>query len=160
MYVGDHGDPDLRMALVKAQSQGRPVPLVVFGHMHHKLYHGTGFRQMVHIEANGTVLLNAAVVPRWILEPISGGKDATKLHLFTVVELVQGVVRTVSQVWVGVTDSACWIADTKHLVQTQGSEDGRYVRQYAVPDHLDAGPSSRRWSDKDVWFTVVQSAAS
>lgn len=158
--AGDHGDPDLRMVLNRAQSDGKPIPLVVFGHMHHKLYHASGFRQMVHIEGNGTVLLNAAVVPRWVAQPSNGRTGTVKQHQFTVVELVASVVQTVTQVWVGVADSKCWIADTKTIVKSEASNDGNFVRSYAVPDQSGAGPATRLWSEKDMWFTVAHSAAS
>lgn len=35
--AGDHGDPDLQSVLQQLQEAGRPVALVVFGHMHHTL---------------------------------------------------------------------------------------------------------------------------
>ncbi|MEM6436649.1 MAG: TIGR04168 family protein, partial [Cyanobacteria bacterium P01_D01_bin.115] len=36
---GDFGDPDLAAAIAYAQQQGKTVPLVTFGHMHHALRH-------------------------------------------------------------------------------------------------------------------------
>lgn len=155
--TGDHGDPDLRMVLDKACAAARPVPLVVFGHMHHTLYHKSGFRQMVHIEDSGTVLLNCAVVPRCALEPLHGGTDKVRLHQFTTVELVEGIVHSVSQVWVGVRGAECWIADSKQIVKTESISSDRVVRSFLVPDQSgnQAGMPCRRWPEKELWFTAV-----
>ena len=155
--TGDHGDPDLRTALDKACAAGKPVPLVVFGHMHHTLSRKSGFRQMVHIEESGTVLLNCAVVPRCALEPLHGGKDVVKLHHFTTVELVEGLVQSVFQVWVGVRGADCWIADSKQIVKTESASPDRVVRSFLVPDQSgnQAGISNMRWPEKELWFTAV-----
>ncbi|NJK34707.1 MAG: TIGR04168 family protein [Oscillatoriales cyanobacterium SM2_2_1] len=74
---GDHGDPDFAAALAAAQEQGIQVPLVTFGHMHHRLRHCDRPREMVVTNGQGTVFLNAAFVPR-----IQGGN-----HLFCLVSL-------------------------------------------------------------------------
>lgn len=66
LCCADHGDPDLQAALQQVQGAVH-VPLVVFGHMHHRLNsrHGGALRKMALINAEtGTVFLNAAVVPR------------------------------------------------------------------------------------------------
>ena len=60
----DFGDPDLTLALsLLRERDGRAVPFVVAGHMHHTL-RGGGLRQRVVKDAHGTVHVNAAVVPR------------------------------------------------------------------------------------------------
>ena len=153
--TGDHGDPDLRMVLHRAQTEGRPLPLVIFGHMHHTLYKQSGFRQMVHIEDNGTVLLNCAVVPRWAVEPTAGGADNAKLHQFTVVETVEGSVRKVTQVWVGVAGTKCWVADSKEILRTESVNNGVLVRSFAVPDQSVVAVTSRRWPESFVWLTAA-----
>ena len=62
---GDHGDPDLAAAIEQAQLLGKQVPLVSFGHMHHRLRHTTSrLRNPVVTSEMGTVYLNAASVPR------------------------------------------------------------------------------------------------
>jgi uncharacterized protein (TIGR04168 family) len=59
---GDWGDPDLRAALDHAAARGRRVTAVIAGHMHHRLQ-GGGRRARCTRE-DGTLVLNAAVVPR------------------------------------------------------------------------------------------------
>jgi uncharacterized protein (TIGR04168 family) len=59
----DWGDQDLALAIQQIQRQ-RPLPLVVFGHMHHALKRGQGERRSLVVDRSGTVYLNAASVPR------------------------------------------------------------------------------------------------
>lgn len=59
----DWGDQDLQEAILRIRKQ-RPVPLVVFGHMHHRLRRGAGNRRTLHRDRQGTIYLNAACVPR------------------------------------------------------------------------------------------------
>ena len=59
----DWGDQDLQEAIRCIRKQ-RPLPLVVFGHMHHRLRHGAGQRRTLLQDRQGTVYLNAACVPR------------------------------------------------------------------------------------------------
>ena len=64
---GDFGDPDLGRAIAMTKAMGKIVPLVTFGHMHHRLRHTkTVQRQRLYIDPDGTVYLNAASVPRVI----------------------------------------------------------------------------------------------
>jgi hypothetical protein len=59
------------------------VPLVLCGHMHHRLIGEAGkrakspsLRRMVHVSPSGTVVLNAATVPRvTALQPPSGRSE-------------------------------------------------------------------------------------
>ncbi len=62
----DWGDKDLDIAIDRIRKQ-RKIDLVVFGHMHHKLKRGKGFRKTFYQDHFGTVFLNAAIVPRKIV---------------------------------------------------------------------------------------------
>ena len=77
----DWGDQDLQEAIQRIRRQ-RPLPLVVFGHMHHRLRQGSGQRRTVHHDRQGTVYINAACVPRHRLAPCG-----TALRQLTWVEL-------------------------------------------------------------------------
>ena len=59
---GDWGDPDLRAALDHAASRGRRPLAVIAGHMHHGLVGGG--RRVRCVREDGTLFVNAAVVPR------------------------------------------------------------------------------------------------
>lgn len=61
---GDFGDPDLREALDRARARGQQIAAVVAGHMHHRV-RGGGRRPMQR-ELDGTLIVNAARVPRVI----------------------------------------------------------------------------------------------
>ena len=62
-HACDWGDQDLQEAILRIRKQ-RPIPLVVFGHMHHRLRRGAGNRRTLHRDRQGTIYLNAACVPR------------------------------------------------------------------------------------------------
>ena len=64
----DWGDQDLSQAIA-AIRRHRPLPLVVFGHMHHTLKRGQGERRSFSVDAHGTLYLNAASVPRHGCDP-------------------------------------------------------------------------------------------
>jgi uncharacterized protein (TIGR04168 family) len=92
---GDYGDPDLAEAIAWAKAQGKRIPLVAFGHMHHQLRHTRSqLRERLQVDADGTVYLNAACVPRW--KEIEG----TMGHNFSLVTLDEGQVTKVRSVWV------------------------------------------------------------
>lgn len=116
---GDYGDEDLRDGIEGARRAGKAVPLVVFGHMHHRLQRG-GMRTMLKVEEDGasgrkTVMLDAAVVPRHRRRP-SGDGIACQ---FTVVELdSEGAVDTVEQVWATGTGE---IIESKMLLREESS---------------------------------------
>jgi len=59
----DWGDQDLSLAIDRIR-RVRPVPLVVFGHMHHRLRRGQGDRLSFCRDRAGTSYLNTACVPR------------------------------------------------------------------------------------------------
>ncbi|MEG3990142.1 TIGR04168 family protein [Microcoleus sp. S28C3] len=93
---GDWGDPDFAEAIDRTRSSGKHIPLVTFGHMHHKLRHTKQeLRKSLEVSAEGTVYLNAASVPR-IVE-----RECSKLRNFSIVLLENGAVSEVSMVWVG-----------------------------------------------------------
>ncbi|KAL6554894.1 hypothetical protein OROGR_006152 [Orobanche gracilis] len=96
---GDHGDPDLAKAISQVKETGKyRIPLVVFGHMHKELAFG-GFRKMVAVDADNTLYLNAAIVPR-VRYPSSGGS----IHAFTVVEFSEGKITKIAETWVSIND--------------------------------------------------------
>jgi uncharacterized protein (TIGR04168 family) len=91
---GDYGDPDFSEAIVKARTLGKQIPLVTFGHMHHRLRHDrTRLRQRLMTDDWGTVYLNAAQVPR--VETTETGYRRS----FSLVTLTSGQVRQVRLVW-------------------------------------------------------------
>lgn len=93
---GDFGDPDLAAAIANTVAEGKRVPLVAFGHMHHRLRHRQDrLRERVTVDHHGTVYVNAACVPR------IQGEAGDRHRNFTVVTLVAGTVTAVHLVWVG-----------------------------------------------------------
>ena len=107
---GDFGDPDLTEAIAQTRAAGKQIPLVTFGHMHHKLRHTQKYlRKPVHI-ARETVYLNAASVPRIV----ENGSD--RQRNFSLVYLQSGIVSQVSLVWV---DRDYQIASEQILYQQQ-----------------------------------------
>jgi uncharacterized protein (TIGR04168 family) len=91
---GDHGDPDFAEAIVQTRELGKTIPLAVFGHMHHSLRHTKAeLRRPIHIDAAGTVHLNAARVPR-IIE-----QNGDRLRNFSIVTLENGIVTEASLIW-------------------------------------------------------------
>lgn len=92
---GDFGDPDLQAAIIKTRASGKIIPLVTFGHMHHKLRHtNQQLRTPIHATEK-TVYLNAASVPRIV----QNGNE--RRRNFSLVSLQAGVVSQVAIVWVG-----------------------------------------------------------
>ncbi|MDJ0509809.1 MAG: TIGR04168 family protein [Crocosphaera sp.] len=92
---GDHGDPDFANAIEKTYDLGKQVPLVAFGHMHHRLRHTRSrLRTRVVKNGQGTVYLNAASVPRIIEE-----KGET-LRNFSLVSFENDQVTHIRLVWV------------------------------------------------------------
>lgn len=101
---GDYGDPDMREALDELARQGRRVPLVAFGHMHARLQNGGQRRRALLDLNNGTLFLNAAVVPRLLRANVRDGERGqevpVKLHHFCVVDIVNGAVVAAQDVYV------------------------------------------------------------
>ena len=91
----DWGDLDLALAIRQIRLN-RPVPLVVFGHMHHALRRGQGDRQSFCRDRAGTSYLNTACVPR---HGTDGAGQA--LRHFSWVELAGQEVVSASHRWFG-----------------------------------------------------------
>lgn len=68
---GDWGDRDLQVAIKTLKEQGQEIPLVVAGHMHHRLAYPKGAERRLIAEYKGTFYVNPARVPR-IFESDSG----------------------------------------------------------------------------------------
>nr|XP_043624187.1 uncharacterized protein LOC122595804 [Erigeron canadensis] len=121
---GDHGDPDLELAI--SQLKGNPeysVPLVVFGHMHKELTFGNGPRKMIVLGDDNTTYLNGAIVPR-----VKRFRDKQQTHTssssttstpysegtlraFTLIESKDGKLQKITETWVSV------IGDNTALVE-------------------------------------------
>jgi uncharacterized protein (TIGR04168 family) len=92
---GDFGDPDLADAIAQTRASGKSIPLVTFGHMHHKLRHTKErLREAISVSSEGTVYLNAASVPRIIQS------QNNRLRNFSLVSLEAGVVTQASLAWI------------------------------------------------------------
>jgi len=61
---GDWGDEDLHSALRTLEHEGFEIPLVVAGHMHHRLHHPRGGLRRRCVRRGRTIFVNAARVPR------------------------------------------------------------------------------------------------
>ncbi len=96
---GDYGDPDFAEAIAQTREQGKSIPLVAFGHMHHQLRHSDQPRIPV-VSSQGTVYLNAASVPRIIQT------EANRQRNFSLVSLQGNVVSQVSLLWLQGKDFA------------------------------------------------------
>jgi uncharacterized protein (TIGR04168 family) len=93
---GDFGDPDLADAIAQTKQLGISIPLVTFGHMHHKLRHTKQYlRKSVTVDADGTVYLNAASVPRIVQTGLVRQRN------FSLVWLEETGVSQIALVWVG-----------------------------------------------------------
>ncbi|MDB9493791.1 TIGR04168 family protein [Spirulina major CS-329] len=90
----DFGDPDLAEAIAFARAQGKPIPLVTFGHMHHTLRHRRDRLRDITQTAAETLYLNAARVPRII----NTGHEQQRN--FSLVTLTAGQVTAAHLVWV------------------------------------------------------------
>lgn len=91
---GDYGDPDFAEAIALTQQSGKRVPLVTFGHMHHKLKNNTDrLRRRIATDLTGTLYFNAANVPR--IEKTPAGSQRS----FSLVTLNQGRVESIVLIW-------------------------------------------------------------
>ncbi|NJK59275.1 MAG: TIGR04168 family protein [Oscillatoriales cyanobacterium SM2_1_8] len=91
--AGDHGDLDLAEAIARTRALPKPVPLVVFGHMHHHLKGGQGQRTRC-LWQDQTLYWNAACVPRH--RPAAD----TLWHQFSVITLHHRQAMAAEMVWV------------------------------------------------------------
>lgn len=89
----DWGDQDLRLAIELIRLV-RPVPLVLFGHMHHRLKRGQGERRSFARDRAGTLYLNCACVPRH--DHDQQGRAVRHLSWVT---LEHGLPRSISHRW-------------------------------------------------------------
>lgn len=92
---GDYGDPDLAAAIAQTRAAGKRIPLVTFGHMHHKLRHTNQHLRQAIYATEETIYLNAARVPRIV----QSGSD--RFRNFSIVSLQGDVVSQISLVWLG-----------------------------------------------------------
>jgi len=93
---GDYGDRELANAIAQTRQLGKTIPLVAFGHMHHRLRCTTDYqRTSVICDEQGTVYFNAACVPR-IVE-----SEGQQLRQFFLVSLRGAAVQEIRSVWVG-----------------------------------------------------------
>ncbi|KAB1199673.1 hypothetical protein CJ030_MR0G018464 [Morella rubra] len=116
---GDHGDPDLAQAISLLKETDKfCIPLVVFGHMHKELAYKNGIRKMIVVGADDTKYLNGAIVPRVkrLIEeqgtscrgstsdetPLSAPESSGTLRAFTLVEIQDGIVDKIAEIWVSV----------------------------------------------------------
>ncbi|MDJ1172172.1 TIGR04168 family protein [Roseofilum sp. BLCC_M154] len=92
---GDFGEPDFRAAISATRQQGKQIPLVTFGHMHHRLRHTQAqLREAIAQDNQGTLYLNAARVPRIITT------DTGKSRNFSLVTLENHIITQASLIWV------------------------------------------------------------
>lgn len=93
---GDRGDPDFAEAIEKVRDRGKSIPLVTFGHMHHRLRHTKErLRTIVNVDRHQTIYLNAACVPR-IIE-----LEGERQRSFSLVTLQNGNISQISLIWLG-----------------------------------------------------------
>ena len=119
---GDHGDPDLRWAIQQSKARGQAVALVTFGHMHHRLRHTqTQLRQRLYQDADGTIYLNAACVPRGMC---INGVDCRQ---FSLVTFSQGQVLRVTSAWVTETGAIA----AEELLYLHNGQDSSAARSAA-----------------------------
>lgn len=115
------------------------VPLVVFGHMHKELQAGKGNRKMVvQSSDNQTIYVNGAIVPRvkGTKENCQGGDGCSGMgknekpvgaaesesgggttRAFTLVEILDGKIKKVAEIWVQVTERIAKIVEEKTLFE-------------------------------------------
>ncbi|TGG94599.1 MAG: TIGR04168 family protein [Aphanocapsa feldmannii 277cV] len=124
----DWGDQDLAHA-IHAIRRRRPVPLVVFGHMHHRLRHAARQRISFVRDHCGTAYLNAAAVPRHCHHPRHG-----ELRHFAWAELYGDLLISASQRWYGRRGTLVYCEEL-HRVEASGRE----------PDH---GIASKLWAPR------------
>ena len=92
-HGGDYGDPDFAEAIALTRQSGKRIPLVTFGHMHHKIKNSDKIRKRVALDSDGTLYFNAANVPR--IEATDQGNH----HSFSLVTLHAGTVESIELVW-------------------------------------------------------------
>jgi uncharacterized protein (TIGR04168 family) len=91
---GDYGDPDFREAIDRLSAIGKSIPLITFGHMHHRLRHTQHRLRDPIIHTQGRLYLNAARCPR-VIQSADG-----VLRNFSLVTLTNSQVSSAKLVWV------------------------------------------------------------
>jgi len=91
---GDWGDRDLELAIAEIKDLGYRVPCVVAGHMHHRLLYPRGALRSRFLRRDGTLYVNAAVVPRLRNE------NGSKLAHFVRITCRSGQVDKLEELWV------------------------------------------------------------
>lgn len=92
---GDWGDEDLELAIDLIREMGLRVPLVIAGHMHHKLITPRGAFRTRFLRHGPTVYVNAAVVPRHRTSP-----SGESLSYFLRVSCRSGRLDALEELWV------------------------------------------------------------
>lgn len=136
---GDHGDPDLALAIshLKETTKLR-IPLVVFGHMHKELAHGKGLRKMLVIGDDNTIYLNGAIVPR--VKRLTNEQAANNsqssmnndtsfstptaedtVRAFTLIEILDGKLKNIAETWVSVTGDETSLQE-EHILYSREHE--------------------------------------
>ncbi|XWS17758.1 hypothetical protein CRYUN_Cryun33cG0095100 [Craigia yunnanensis] len=132
---GDHGDPDLALAISHLKETTTfSIPLVVFGHMHKESAHGNGLRKMIVVGTDNIIYLNGAIVPR-VKRPLheqqttyghsvdnktslqASNSDGTK-RAFTLVDILNGRVDKISESWVSVVGNETTLVEEHVLFKS------------------------------------------
>ena len=92
---GDWGDEDLELAIDRIKGLGLRIPLVIAGHMHHKLITPRGAERTRFLRHGGTVYVNSAVVPR--TKRLADGVDVS---YFLRVFCKRGRLERLEEIWV------------------------------------------------------------
>lgn len=92
---GDWGDDDLELAIDHIKSMGLRIPLVIAGHMHHRLITPRGAFRTRFLRHRGTVYVNVAVVPRH--RSLSNGSVVSH---FLRVHCRNGKLESFQEIWV------------------------------------------------------------
>jgi uncharacterized protein (TIGR04168 family) len=103
---GDWGDEDLQLALDRIREIGLRIRLVIAGHMHERLAYPRGAVRTRFVTRDGTLYLNAAVVPR--LRP---GEGTNVVGHFVRVQMSGGEVGEIAEVFV---DPYCRVQKTTY----------------------------------------------
>jgi uncharacterized protein (TIGR04168 family) len=99
---GDYGDPDLAAAITAIKATGKSVPLVAFGHMHHRLRHTQKRLRTAYKQVDDTLYLNAARCPRIVLD-----HEGKALCNFSLVTLRGDAAVGASLIWVDAQGQIC-----------------------------------------------------
>ncbi|XP_057767127.1 uncharacterized protein LOC130987565 isoform X2 [Salvia miltiorrhiza] len=109
---GDHGDPDLALAISQLKETTKlSIKLVVFGHMHKELAFGNGLRKMIVVGDDNTVYLNGAVVPRVKIIGKEQAVASGTLRAFTVADISDGSLEKITETWVSVIGDEVRVED-------------------------------------------------